>query len=315
MNRNRPPQLLKLVMALECVLLAAFVLLLSPVGDKISDSVPASGSAGAGQDKSPHEAESTKEESEQKKGFIKWVDFQVTKEAMQQAFRYDVDTCQSEIHLNWIELLAYLGARYGGDFSRYKAADMDTIAKRLQEGEKLEEITEDMKYYAYYLEAYTAVLGGMVGEFQVEIPASEAPEFALKGTGQNELSQEAKVQEETRQEQPGSKDPSQSQETQEEAGQSQPDGETPAQEGETKGSPPESRQQQESQDGPPESDSIPFRDDGMEDGNVWVTKYGLKAFSPIAKNYPYNDYDDDADIIGRNQKTFVLQGLPMKSYF
>ena len=49
-------------------------------------------------------------------GYIKWVDFQVTKEAMQQAFRYDVDTCQSEIHLNWIELLAYLGAPLRGRF-------------------------------------------------------------------------------------------------------------------------------------------------------------------------------------------------------
>lgn len=29
-----------------------------------------------------------------------------------------------------------------------------------------------------------------------------------------------------------------------------------------------------------------------DDGKVWVTKYGLKAFSPIARNYPYNDYDD-----------------------
>jgi len=25
---------------------------------------------------------------------------------------------------------------------------------------------------------------------------------------------------------------------------------------------------------------------------VWVTKYGLKAFSPIAKGFPYQDYDD-----------------------
>ena len=52
--------------------------------------------------------------------FIKWVDFNVTNEALDQAFRYDVDTCQAEIHLNWVDLLAYLGTRYGGDFSRYK---------------------------------------------------------------------------------------------------------------------------------------------------------------------------------------------------
>ena len=107
--------------------------------------------------------------------YIKWVDFQVTSEAMQQAFRYDVDTFQSDIHLNWIELLACLGARYGGDFSKYKASHMTQLADRLLAGETMETITADMKYYPYYLEAYDAVLGGMVGLYDIEIPASEAP--------------------------------------------------------------------------------------------------------------------------------------------
>ena len=49
--------------------------------------------------------------------FIRWVDFDVTADAMTQAFRYDVDTCQQDLHLNWVDLLAYLGARYGGDFA------------------------------------------------------------------------------------------------------------------------------------------------------------------------------------------------------
>ena len=48
--------------------------------------------------------------------FIKWVDFNVTCEALEQAFRYDVDTCQAEVHLNWVDLLAYLGTRHGGIF-------------------------------------------------------------------------------------------------------------------------------------------------------------------------------------------------------
>ena len=63
------------------------------------------------------------------KAYIKWVDFTVTCEAMNQAFRYDVDTCQADVHLNWVDLLAYLGARYGGDFSRYKPADMTQAAE------------------------------------------------------------------------------------------------------------------------------------------------------------------------------------------
>ncbi len=156
------------------------------------------------------------------KKYIKWVDFDVTSEAMKQAFRYDVDTVQSDIHLDWISLLAYLGARYGGDFSKYSSKDMAAIADRLLAGESMDDITADMKYYSYYLEAYTAVLGGLVGTYQMEIPATEAPAWVLEQA----------------------------------AGES-PDTST-----------------------------------SVSDGCVWVTKYGLKGFSPIAKNYPYSDFDD-----------------------
>ena len=145
--------------------------------------------------------------------FIKWVDFNVTCEALEQAFRYDVDTCQAEVHLNWVDLLAYLGTRYGGDFSRYKKSDMKKVAEQLINGDStMEELTKDMKYYDYYRQAYGAVLDGMVGTFQAEIPADEVPEM-LQQSAQNT-------------------------------------------------------------------------------DTVWVTKYGLKAFFPLAKNFPYNDFDD-----------------------
>ena len=52
--------------------------------------------------------------------YIKWVEFNVTCEAMRKACQYDIDTYGKEVHLDWIELLAYLGAKYGGDFSRYQ---------------------------------------------------------------------------------------------------------------------------------------------------------------------------------------------------
>ena len=99
---------------------------------------------------------------------------------------------------------------------------MAAIADRLLAGESMDDITADMKYYSYYLEAYTAVLGGLVGTYQMEIPATEAPAWVLEQA----------------------------------AGES-PDTST-----------------------------------SVSDGCVWVTKYGLKGFSPIAKNYPYSDFDD-----------------------
>ncbi len=112
---------------------------------------------------------------EGKKEYIKWVDFGVTSEAMNQAFRFDVETCREPIHLNWVDLLAYLGTKYGGDFGKYKAEHMNALAQQLKDGATIEELTKDMKYYSYYRNAYGAVLDGMVGEFQAEIPASEAP--------------------------------------------------------------------------------------------------------------------------------------------
>lgn len=125
-------------------------------------------------------------EDTEKKEFIKWVDFTVTAEAMTQAFRYDVATCQDEIHLNWVDLLAYLGTKYGGDFTKYTSADMDNLAAKLKEGTSMEELTKDSKYYSYYKEAYGAVLNGMVGYFEIEIPAADAPSFALSDTQINE---------------------------------------------------------------------------------------------------------------------------------
>ena len=80
------------------------------------------------------------------------------------------------------------------------------------------ELTQNLSYYPYYLEAYSAVLTGMVGNFEAEIPSSRAPGSLLP---------------------------------------SGVDGGTA---------------------GDPEK--------------VWASQYGLKAFSPIAKNFPYSDYDD-----------------------
>lgn len=142
--------------------------------------------------------------NDEKKEFIKWVEFNVSYEALNQAYLYDVETYEKDVHVDWIELLAYLGATYGGVFGNYKKSDMSKLVERLQSKEEnMTSITADMKYYSYYLEAYTAVLGGLVGEYEIE----------------------------------------------------------------------------------------QTKDDTSEE-LVWVKKYGLKGFLPIAKNFPYSDYDD-----------------------
>lgn len=100
--------------------------------------------------------------------YIKWVDFTVPAEAMNKAYQYDVDSYGQSPHLNWIELLAYAAAKQGGSFGKAALKNIDECAKKLKEGESIEALTEKLEYYPYYLEAYTAVLGGFVGEYEME---------------------------------------------------------------------------------------------------------------------------------------------------
>ncbi len=108
--------------------------------------------------------------------YIKWVDFTVSYEALCKAYDWDVKTHGTEHEICWVELLAYTAARTGGTFDKNALKIMEKAAKTLSEGDKtIEEMTSDMKYYAYYKEAYDAALGGLVGEYQVEARSASGP--------------------------------------------------------------------------------------------------------------------------------------------
>ena len=132
-------------------------------------------------------------------GTIKWVDFKVSYEALCKAYEYDVETYGTEAHLDWIELLAYVAAKSGGEFGVNAVSEIKEIAEKIEKKETtMEAAVKGLKYYPYYHEAYEAVLGGFVGEYEIQ----------------------------------------------------------------------------------------------EKEGGDYVKKYGLKAFSPIAKGFPYSDYDD-----------------------
>lgn len=134
--------------------------------------------------------------------YIQWVDFNVSYEALCQAYEFDIATYGQDRHIEWIPLLAYTAARNGGKFEKAALKDLKQAGRQIMAGEaSIDDLTKDLKYYDYYLEAYEAVLGGFVGEYSIET--------------QNE------------------------------------NGEV-----------------------------------------VWEDTYGLKAFLPIAKEFPYEDYDD-----------------------
>lgn len=104
----------------------------------------------------------------EKSDYIRYVEFNPCYSALDRALTEDIRAHEEGIERSWIDTLAYLGAKYGGDFSRYRAQDMDDLFEKLDAGSTMEELTDSMKYYSYYQEAYGAVLDGLVGEFREE---------------------------------------------------------------------------------------------------------------------------------------------------
>ena len=49
---------------------------------------------------------------------IKWVDFNVSYEALCRAYEWDVATHGSEVEIDWVDLLAYTATRTGGTFDK-----------------------------------------------------------------------------------------------------------------------------------------------------------------------------------------------------
>ncbi len=100
--------------------------------------------------------------------YIKWVDFKVTSNAMNDALQISLDAYEKGYKAEFVELLSYLGAKYGGDFRHYKKKDLTDLYEKIKSGEKLDAIGAKYNYYPYYLEAYGAVLSEYVGEFYID---------------------------------------------------------------------------------------------------------------------------------------------------
>ena len=101
--------------------------------------------------------------------YIKWVEFDVPYAAMEKALNLDIKTKESGCHIDWVTNLSYLATKYGGNWKKYKAKDMDQYAEKIKEGKTAEELCKStLKYYRYFKEAYDAVLGGMVGDYEIE---------------------------------------------------------------------------------------------------------------------------------------------------
>lgn len=110
--------------------------------------------------------------------YIKWVDFGIPYAVLKKAMDIDIASHENEekAPVDWVEILAVLGTKYGGGWSAYKPADMDAVAKKLSDGETSEQILIGYKNYAYYYEIYSAVLGEFLGYYEKEVPDKDNPD-------------------------------------------------------------------------------------------------------------------------------------------
>ena len=109
---------------------------------------------------------------------IKWVDFDVPYESMQYALEQDIATFDQEKHICWIDALALSACRTGGKCGLSSVKQAVSDLKKDQSVEEL--LGTNRKYYDYYHEAYSAVLGGLLGSFAIQKDGQWEASYGLK---------------------------------------------------------------------------------------------------------------------------------------
>jgi murein DD-endopeptidase MepM/ murein hydrolase activator NlpD len=104
---------------------------------------------------------------------IKWVDFHVPYESLKYAMEQDIATFDQEQHISWIDALALAGCRTGG------TCGLKSV-KQAFEDLKNGKSSENIKYFPYYKEAYSAVLGGLLGSYAIASNGEWKPTYGLK---------------------------------------------------------------------------------------------------------------------------------------
>ena len=109
---------------------------------------------------------------------IKWVDFAVPYESMKYAMEQDIATFEEEQHISWVDVLALSACRTGGKCS---LTSVKKAVSDLKQGKTAEDLPSNLhRYYGYYHEAYSAVLGGLLGSYAIEKDGQWKPSYGLK---------------------------------------------------------------------------------------------------------------------------------------
>ena len=109
---------------------------------------------------------------------IKWVDFGVPYESLKYAMDTDIATFEQEKHISMVDILALAACRTGG---KCGLASVKKAVADLKEDKGPEELLDGTyQYYSYYREAYSAVLGGLLGTFEIEKDGAFQQCYGLK---------------------------------------------------------------------------------------------------------------------------------------
>lgn len=102
--------------------------------------------------------------------YIKWIDFNATEQVLKDTSSLDIKSHNEnyEVKYNWIELLAYLSSKYYGHLDSYKKSDLDKLINELNSGKSMADLSQNMNNYNYYLESYSAILGGFIGNYEIK---------------------------------------------------------------------------------------------------------------------------------------------------
>lgn len=108
-----------------------------------------------------HSVISEKKASENESSYIKWVEFSVPSNILRMAMEADIQSQKNDEKINYLEVLAYMAAKTGGNFKNFKKSQLTDAINAIKTQKPIE-----LKNYKYYLEAYTAVLAEYVGEYE-----------------------------------------------------------------------------------------------------------------------------------------------------
>ena len=117
------------------------------------------------------------------KSYIKWFEMKVSLSALEDAMELDIETYDKLYHISWIDTLSYLACKNGNNWSGYNKKDINNMIAKLGDIYTVDDLMKENQYYSFYKEAFTAALGGLLGEYEKQAPDGYGGKKLVSGYG------------------------------------------------------------------------------------------------------------------------------------